>query len=495
MSNNLIRGATGDWEIVIGLEVHAQVTSRSKLFSGASTEFGGEPNAHVSLVDAAMPGMLPVINEECVRQAVRSGLGLNAQINLRSVFDRKNYFYPDLPQGYQISQYKSPIVGEGEVTIELAGGDSATIGIERLHLEQDAGKSLHDQSPSLSFVDLNRSGVALMEIVSKPDIRSSEQAKAYVTKLRSILRYLGTCDGDMEKGSLRADVNVSVRKPGGALGTRCEIKNMNSISFIGQAIEYEARRQIEIIEDGGTIDQETRLFDPNKGETRPMRSKEEAHDYRYFPDPDLLPLEFTQDYVDALRAELPELPDQKKARFVAELGMNEYNAAVLVADKDAADFFEATLAGLDEKAKSLGRPKVAGEVSKWVQGELFGAMNKEGIEVADSPVSPEQMAILLWLMFDNEINGTIAKEILKILWTEGGDPRVIVEKRGMKQVTDLGEIEKVVDGIMAANPDKVAQAKAKPAAIQWFVGQVMKASGGKANPQAVNDLLKSKLGI
>jgi aspartyl-tRNA(Asn)/glutamyl-tRNA(Gln) amidotransferase subunit B len=492
--SKLIKGTTGDWEMVIGLEVHAQVISNSKLFSGASTEFGGEPNSHVSLVDAAMPGMLPVINEECVRQAVRTGLGLNAQINLRSVFDRKNYFYADSPQGYQISQYKSPIVGEGEVVVE-ADGESVTIGIERLHLEQDAGKLLHDQSPTMSLVDLNRCGVALMEIVSKPDIRSSEQAKAYVAKLRSIVRYLGTCDGDMEKGSLRADVNVSVRKPGGLLGTRCEIKNMNSISFIGDAIEYEARRQIDILEDGGAIDQETRLYDPNKGETRSMRSKEEAHDYRYFPDPDLLPLEFSEAFVAELKANLPELPDQKKARFINELGMNEYNAAVLVADKDAADFFEATLSRLDEKAQKLGRPRVAGEVSKWVQGELFGAMNKEGVEVADSPVSPEQMAVLLWLMFDNEINGTIAKEILKILWTEGGDPRVIVETRGLKQVTDLGAIEKLVDDIVSANPDKVAQARAKPQLIGWFVGQVMKSSGGKANPQAVNDLLKSKLGI
>jgi aspartyl-tRNA(Asn)/glutamyl-tRNA(Gln) amidotransferase subunit B len=493
--SKLIKGTTAEWEMVVGLEVHAQVISKSKLFSGASTEFGGEPDSHVSLVDAAMPGMLPVINEECIRQAVRTGLGLKAQINRRSTFDRKNYFYPDSPQGYQISQYKSPIVGEGAVVVELADGESVTIGIERLHLEQDAGKLLHDQSPTMSFVDLNRCGVALMEIVSKPDIRSSEQAKAYVTKLRSILRYLGTCDGDMEKGSLRADVNVSVRKPGGPLGTRCEIKNMNSISFIGDAIEYEARRQIEILEDGGAIDQETRLYDPNKGETRSMRSKEEAHDYRYFPDPDLLPLEFSEAFVAGLKATLPELPDQKKARFIHELGMNEYNAAVLVADKDAADFFEATLARLDEKAEKLGRPRVAGEVSKWVQGELFGAMNREGVDVADSPVSPEQMAILLWLMFDNEINGTIAKEILKILWTEGGDPRVIVETRGMKQVTDLGAIEKVVDDIMSANPDKVAQARAKPQLIGWFVGQVMKSSGGKANPQAVNDLLKSKLGI
>src|SRR6201994_3222499 len=346
---NLIKGATGDWEIVIGMEVHAQVTSNSKLFSGASTAFGGEPNSHVSLVDAAMPGMLPVINEECVRQAVISGLGLNAKINLRSVFDRKNYFYPDAPQGYQISQYKSPIVGEGEVTLELDGGRTATIGIERLHLEQDAGKLLHDRSPTMSYIDFNRSGVALMEIVSKPDIRDAEQAKAYATKLRSILRYLGTCDGDMEKGSLRADVNVSVRKPGAALGTRCEIKNMNSINFIGQAIEYEARRQIEIIEDGGTIDQETRLFDPNKGETRSMRSKEEAHDYRYFPDPDLLPLEFTQAYVDGLKAAVPELPDQKKARFIAEFGLSLYDASVLVAERESAEFYEGALAGLGNR--------------------------------------------------------------------------------------------------------------------------------------------------
>lgn len=487
--SNLIKGATGEWEIVIGLEVHAQVTSHSKLFSGASTEFGGEPNAHVSLVDAAMPGMLPVINEECVRQAVRSGLGLNAQINLRSVFDRKNYFYPDLPQGYQISQYKSPIVGEGEVTIELAGGDSATIGIERLHLEQDAGKSLHDQSPTLSFVDLNRSGVALMEIVSKPDIRSSEQAKAYVTKLRSILRYLGTCDGDMEKGSLRADVNVSVRKPGGALGTRCEIKNMNSISFIGQAIEYEARRQIEIIEDGGTIDQETRLFDPNKGETRPMRSKEEAHDYRYFPDPDLLPLEFTQDYVAGLKASLPELPDQKKARFIAEFGLSPYDASVLVAERESAEFYETVLAGLADKARD---GKLA---ANWVINELFGRLNKEGRDITGSPVSAVQLGAIVDLIGEGTISGKIAKDLFEIVWQEGGDPRALVETRGMKQVTDLGAIEKVVDDIIATNPDKVAQAHAKPQLMGWFVGQVMKSSGGKANPQVVNDLLKSKLGI
>jgi aspartyl-tRNA(Asn)/glutamyl-tRNA(Gln) amidotransferase subunit B len=487
--SNLIKGVSGDWEIVIGLEVHAQVTSRSKLFSGASTEFGGEPNAHVSLVDAAMPGMLPVINEECVRQAVRSGLGLNAQINLRSVFDRKNYFYPDLPQGYQISQYKSPIVGEGEVTIELAGGESATIGIERLHLEQDAGKSLHDQSPTLSYVDLNRSGVALMEIVSKPDIRSSEQAKAYVTKIRSILRYLGTCDGDMEKGSLRADVNVSVRKPGGPLGTRCEIKNMNSISFIGQAIEYEARRQIEIIEDGGAIDQETRLFDPNKGETRPMRSKEEAHDYRYFPDPDLLPLEFSAAYVADLKKGLPELPDQKKARFIAEFGLSPYDASVLVAERESAVFYETVLADLADKARD---GKLA---ANWVINELFGRLNKEGRDITGSPVSAAQLGAIVDLIGEGTISGKIAKDLFEIVWQEGGDPRALVEARGMKQVTDLGAIEKVIDDIMSANPDKVAQAKAKPAAIQWFVGQVMKSSGGKANPQAVNDLLKSKLGI
>lgn len=485
----LIKGQTGDWEVVIGMEVHAQVTSKSKLFSGASTEFGGEPNSQVSLVDAAMPGMLPVINEECVRQAIRSGLGLNAQINLRSVFDRKNYFYPDSPQGYQISQYKSPIVGEGEVVVELDGGKTATIGIERLHLEQDAGKLLHDQSPTMSYVDLNRCGVALMEIVSKPDIRDAEQAKAYVSKLRSILRYLGTCDGDMEKGSLRADVNVSVRKPGEPLGTRCEIKNMNSINFIGQAIEYEARRQIEIIEDGGTIDQETRLFDPNKGETRSMRSKEEAHDYRYFPDPDLLPLEFTQAYVDELKAHLPELPDQKKARFIESLGLSPYDAGVLVAERESAVFYETVLERLADKARD---GKLA---ANWVINELFGRLNKEGHGIADSPVSAAQLAAIVSLIGEGTISGKIAKDLFEIVWTEGGDPRELVESRGMKQVTDLGAIEKVVDDIIAANPDKVAQAKAKPQLAGWFVGQVMKQSGGKANPQAVNDLLKAKLGI
>jgi aspartyl-tRNA(Asn)/glutamyl-tRNA(Gln) amidotransferase subunit B len=488
-SGKLVKGATGDWEVVIGMEVHAQVTSNAKLFSGASTEFGGAPNSHVSLIDAAMPGMLPVINEQCVKQAVRTGLGLNAKINLRSVFDRKNYFYPDLPQGYQISQYKSPIVGEGEVTVELEGGKTATIGIERLHLEQDAGKSLHDQSPMMSFVDLNRSGVALMEIVSKPDIRDAEQAKAYVTKVRSILRYLGTCDGDMEKGSLRADVNVSVRKVGGALGTRCEIKNMNSITFIGQAIEYEARRQIEIIEEGGSIDQETRLFDPNKGETRSMRSKEEAHDYRYFPDPDLLPLEFTDAYVAEIKTSLPELPDHKKARFIAELGLTPYDAGVLVAERESADFFETLLAKLADRARD---GKLA---ANWVINELFGRLNKEGFAIGASPVSAVQLAGIVDLIGEGTISGKIAKDLFEIVWQEGGDPRAIVEARGMKQVTDLSAIEKVVDEIIAANPDKVAQAKAKPQALGWFVGQVMKSSGGKANPQAVNDLLKSKLGV
>ncbi len=488
-TGKLIKGSTGDWEVVIGMEIHAQVTSKSKLFSGASTAFGGDPNTQVSLVDAAMPGMLPVINEECVRQAVRTGLGLNAQINLRSVFDRKNYFYPDLPQGYQISQYKSPIVGEGEVIVELDGGKTATIGIERLHLEQDPAKMQHDKLPSQSLIDLNRCGVALMEIVSKPDIRDAEQAKAYVTKLRSILRYLGTCDGDMEKGSLRADVNVSVRKPGGPLGTRCEIKNLNSINFIGQAVEVEARRQIEIIEDGGKIEQETRLFDPNKGETRSLRSKEEAHDYRYFPDPDLLPLEFTQAYVDDLKAQLPELPDQKKARFVADFALSSYDAGVLVAERESADFYEAVLA-------KLSNPKRDGKVAaNWVINELFGRLNKEGRDIAGSPLSAAQLGAIVDLIGEGTISGKIAKDLFEIVWQEGGDPRAVVEARGMKQVTDLSAIEKVVDEIIAANPDKVEQAKAKPQALGWFVGQVMKSSGGKANPQAVNDLLKSKLGL
>ncbi|MEY9224114.1 aspartyl-tRNA(Asn)/glutamyl-tRNA(Gln) amidotransferase subunit B [Bradyrhizobium ottawaense] len=488
-THKLLKGATGDWEVVIGMEIHAQVTSKSKLFSGASTAFGGEPNTHVSLVDAAMPGMLPVINEECVRQAVRTGLGLNAQINLRSVFDRKNYFYPDLPQGYQISQYKSPVVGEGEVIVDLDGGRTVSIGIERLHLEQDPGKMLHDRSPSLSYIDFNRCGVALMEIVSKPDIRDAEQAKAYVTKLRSIMRYLGTCDGDMEKGSLRADVNVSVRKPGAPLGTRCEIKNMNSITFIGQAIEYEARRQIEILEDGGQIEQETRRFDPNKGETRSMRSKEEAHDYRYFPDPDLLPLEFSQEFVDELKAELPELPDQKKTRFVADLGLSAYDASVLVAERESAVFYETVLDKLSNRARD---GKMA---ANWVINELFGRLNKEGRDITGSPVGAEQLSGIIDLIGEGTISGKIAKDLFEIVWQEGGDPRALVESRGMKQVTDLSAIEKVVDDIIAANPDKAAQVKDKPQSLGWFVGQVMKASGGKANPQSVNDLLKSKLGV
>ncbi|MDA9543663.1 glutamyl-tRNA amidotransferase [Bradyrhizobium sp. CCBAU 45321] len=488
-THKLLKGSTGDWEMVIGMEIHAQVTSNAKLFSGASTAFGGEPNSQVSLVDVAMPGMLPVINEECVRQAVRTGLGLNAQINLRSVFDRKNYFYPDLPQGYQISQYKSPIVGEGEVIIDLDGGKTATIGIERLHLEQDPGKMLHDRSPSLSYIDFNRCGVALMEIVSKPDIRDAEQAKAYVTKLRSIMRYLGTCDGDMEKGSLRADVNVSVRRPGAPLGTRCEIKNMNSIAFIGQAIEYEARRQIEILEDGGEIEQETRRFDPNKGETRSMRSKEEAHDYRYFPDPDLLPLEFGQDFVDALKAKLPELPDQKKARFVADFGLSAYDASVLVAERESALFYETVLDKLASRARD---GKMA---ANWVINELFGRLNKEGRDITASPVNAAQLAAIVDLIGEGTISGKIAKDLFEIVWQEGGDPRALVESRGMKQVTDLSAIEKVVDDIIAANPDKAAQVKDKPQSLGWFVGQVMKASGGKANPQSVNDLLKSKLGV
>jgi aspartyl-tRNA(Asn)/glutamyl-tRNA(Gln) amidotransferase subunit B len=486
--SKLIKGATGDWEVVIGLEVHAQVTSQAKLFSGASTEFGGEPNSHVSLVDAAMPGMLPVINAECVRQAVRTGLGLKAQINLKSVFDRKNYFYPDLPPGYQISQYKSPIVGEGEVLVDMPDGETVRVGIERLHLEQDAGKSLHDQNPSMSLVDLNRAGVALMEIVSKPDLRSADEAKAYVAKLRAILRYLGTCDGDMEKGSLRADVNVSVRKPGTPYNTRCEIKNVNSIRFIGLAVEHEAWRQIGVIEDGGTIVQETRLFDPDKGETRSMRSKEEAHDYRYFPDPDLLPLELAQAEVDELKAHLPELPDEKKSRFMRDHALSAYDADVLVAERDTADYFETLVKGGDK-----GRdPKLA---ANWVINELTGRLNKEGKGVAAAPVSAAQLGSILDLIADGTISGKIAKDVFEIVWSEGGEPRTIVEQRGLKQVTDLSAIEKIVDDIVAKNADKVADAKANPKAIGWFVGQVMKASGGKANPQAVNDLLKRKIGI
>ena len=483
-NSKLIRGASGDWEVVIGLEVHAQVTSQSKLFSGASTAFGGEPNSHVSLVDAAMPGMLPVINAECIKQAVRTGLGLSARVNLKSVFDRKNYFYPDLPPGYQISQYKSPIVGEGEVSVTLADGETVAIGIERLHLEQDAGKSLHDQRHDMSLVDLNRSGVALMEIVSKPDLRSAEEAKAYVGKLRTILRYLGTCDGDMEKGNLRADVNVSVRRPGEPFGTRCEIKNVNSIRFIGQAIEHEARRQIAVREDGGTIEQETRQFDPVRGETRPMRTKEEAHDYRYFPDPDLLPLQLTQAFVDELKAHLPELPDQKKARFMRDYALSVYDADVLVAERGTADFFEDVAKGRDAKA-----------AANWVINELAGRLNKEGAEIAASPVSAAQLGAILDLIAAGTISGKIAKDLFEIVWNEGGDPRALVETRGLSQVSDPAAIAAMVDEIVAKNPDKVVQARSKPAVVGWFVGQVMKASGGKANPGAVNDLLKRRLGL
>jgi aspartyl-tRNA(Asn)/glutamyl-tRNA(Gln) amidotransferase subunit B len=487
---NFIKGATGEWEVIVGMEIHAQVTSRSKLFSGASTAFGGEPNSHVSLVDAAMPGMLPVINEECVAQAVRTGLGLKAKINLRSVFDRKNYFYPDLPQGYQISQYKSPIVGEGVVKVDLTPTESFEVGIERLHLEQDAGKSLHDQSASESFVDLNRSGVALMEIVSKPDMRSADEAKAYVSKLRTILRYLGTCDGNMEQGSLRADVNVSVRRPGAPLGTRCEIKNVNSIRFIGQAIDVEARRQIEILEDGGTIVQETRLFDPSKGETRSMRNKEEAHDYRYFPDPDLLPLEFDQAFVDKLADELPELPDAKRARFIADYGLSPYDASVLVADKETADFFEACVAygGATRDAKA---------VANWINGDVAAFANAQGLAVAQTHLTPAQIAGLVDLIADKTISGKIAKDVLAILISEekDGDPKAIVAARGLTQVTDTSAIETAVDAILAAHPDKVEQAKAKPTMLSWFVGQVMKQTQGRANPQSVNEILKAKLGL
>ncbi|PIP01054.1 Asp-tRNA(Asn)/Glu-tRNA(Gln) amidotransferase subunit GatB [Pleomorphomonas carboxyditropha] len=479
----MIKGATGDWEVIIGLEVHAQVTSNAKLFSGASAVFGAEPNMHVSLVDAAMPGMLPVINEECVAQAIRTGLGLKAAINLYSVFDRKNYFYPDLPQGYQISQYKQPIVGEGKVLLDMPEG-VVEIGIERLHLEQDAGKSIHDQHPTMSFVDLNRSGVALMEIVSKPDLRSSEEVKAYLAKLRTILRYLGTCDGNMEEGSMRADINVSVRKPGEPLGTRCEIKNVNSMRFAAQAVEYEARRQIGIIEDGGEIDQETRLYDPGKGETRSMRSKEEAHDYRYFPDPDLLPLELDPAWVKSLEADLPELPDEKKARFVADYGITPYDAMVLTLERASADYYEQVAKSRDGKA-----------VANFMINELFGRLNKDGKGIETSPVSPAQLGAIVDLIGDGTISGKIAKDLFEIVYTEGGDPKALVEERGLKQVTDTGAIEKAVDEVIAANPDKAEQAKAKPTLSGWFVGQVMKATGGKANPQAVNDLVKRKLGI
>jgi aspartyl-tRNA(Asn)/glutamyl-tRNA(Gln) amidotransferase subunit B len=480
----LLEGATGKWEVVIGMEVHAQVLSKAKLFSGASAAFGAEPNEHVSFVDAAMPGMLPVINKYCVEQAVKTGLGLKAAINKRSIFDRKNYFYPDLPAGYQISQYKHPIVGEGVVIVDMPGGKSFTVGIERLHLEQDAGKSLHDQHPDQSYVDLNRAGVALMEIVSKPDLRSSEEAAAYLKKLRGILRYLGTCDGNMEEGSMRADVNVSVRKPGDKLGTRCEIKNVNSMRFVAAAVEFEARRQIDLIESGETIHQETRLYDSKKNETRSMRSKEEAHDYRYFPDPDLLPLEFDDAFVGRIKASLPELPDDKKDRFMRDYGLSLYDAGVLVAERESAEFYEQVAKGRDAKL-----------AANWVINELFGRLNKEDKTIAESPVSAAAMGSIVSLIGDGTISGKIAKDVFEIAWTEGGDPAQIVEKRGLRQVTDMGAIEAAVDKVIAANPQKVEQAKAKPSLAGWFVGQVMAATGGKANPQAVNEILKKKLGI
>ena len=482
--SKLIRGATAEWEVVVGMEVHAQVISNAKLFSGASASYGGAPNHQVSLVDAAMPGMLPVINRHCIEQAVRTGLGLRARINRRSVFDRKNYFYPDLPQGYQISQYQQPIVGEGLVLVDMPDGETVKVRIERLHLEQDAGKLLHDQHPTMSLVDLNRSGVALMEIVTKPDLRSAEEAKAFLAKLRAILRYLGTCDGNMEEGSLRADVNVSVRRPGGPLNTRCEIKNVNSIRFVGQAVEAESRRQIGVLEDGGTIVQETRLFDPRKAETRSMRSKEEAHDYRYFPDPDLLPLELDQAWIDEIARSLPELPDEKKARFIADYGLSAYDAGVLVAERSAADYFETVALGRDGKA-----------AVNWVVNELFGRLNREGRGIEEAPVGAGQLGTILDLLAEGTISGKIAKDLFDIVWSEGGEPRAIVATRGLAQVTDLGAIEQAVDAVMAANPDKVEQARTKPAVLGWFVGQVMKASGGKANPQAANDILRRKLGL
>ena len=481
----LMEGRTGDWEVVIGLEVHAQVVSEAKLFSGAATAFGAAPNSQVSLVDAAMPGMLPVINEVCVRQAVRTGLGLKARINRYSVFDRKNYFYPDLPQGYQISQYKQPIVGEGTVTVDLADGASRDVGIERLHLEQDAGKSLHDRDPRHSYIDLNRAGVALMEIVSKPDMRSADEAGAYLTKVRAILRYLGTCDGNMEQGSMRADVNVSVRHPGDPLGTRCEIKNVNSIRFVKQAIEYEARRQIEIIEDGGAIALETRLFDPDRGETRTMRSKEEAHDYRYFPDPDLLPLEFSEAFVEELAAALPELPDVKKARFTADYGLSAYDADVLVAERETAAYYEAVVDG--------GRdPKVA---ANWVISELYGRLNRDDKTIAESPVTARQLGGLLGLLADKTISGRIAKDVFDEMFRTGKDPADIVEEKGLKQITDTGAIEAVIDKIIADNPQQTDQYRAGNAKVAgWFTGQAMRATQGKANPQLVNEILRKKLG-
>ena len=491
----VIAGAKHDWELVIGMEIHAQVASNAKLFSGASTAFGSEPNANVAFVDAAMPGMLPVINEFCVEQAVRTGLGLKAQINLVSAFDRKNYFYPDLPQGYQISQLYHPIVGEGEVLVDMGAGVARLVRIERIHLEQDAGKSIHDMDPTLSFVDFNRTGVALMEIVSRPDIRGPEEAAAYVTKLRQILRYLGTCDGNMQNGNLRADVNVSVCRPGqyekyqatqdfSHLGTRCEIKNMNSMRFIQAAIEYEARRQIAILEDGGAVMQETRLYDPDRNETRSMRSKEEAHDYRYFPDPDLLPLEIEQAWVDDIARTMPELPDAKKARFMADFGLTDYDANVLTADLDSSSFFEAVARGRDGKM-----------AANWVINELFGRLNKENRTIADTPLSAAQLGGVIDLIASGEISGKMAKDLFEILWTEGGDPAEVAAARGMKQVTDTGAIEAAVDEIIAANPAQVEKARANPKLAGWFTGQVLKATGGKANPAVVGAMVAAKLGL
>ncbi|MCX8954229.1 Asp-tRNA(Asn)/Glu-tRNA(Gln) amidotransferase subunit GatB [Ruegeria sp. NA] len=488
-----IAGAKHDWELVIGMEVHAQVSSNAKLFSGASTKFGAEPNSNVAFVDAAMPGMLPVINEFCVEQAVRTGLGLKADINLKSAFDRKNYFYPDLPQGYQISQLYHPIVGEGEVLVEMGDGTARMVRIERIHMEQDAGKSIHDMDPHMSFVDLNRTGVCLMEIVSRPDIRGPEEAAAYIAKLRQIMRYLGTCDGNMQNGNLRADVNVSICLPGAYekyqetqdfshLGTRCEIKNMNSMRFIQQAIEVEARRQIAIVEAGGKVEQETRLYDPDKGETRSMRSKEEAHDYRYFPDPDLLPLEIEQAWVDDIAAHLPELPDDKKARFISEFGLTDYDASVLTAEVESAAYFEEVAQGRNGKL-----------AANWVINELFGRLKKEDHDITESPVSPAQLGGIIDLISSDAISGKIAKDLFEIVYTEGGDPAQIVEDRGMKQVTDTGAIEAALDEIIAANPAQVEKAKVNPKLAGWFVGQVMKATGGKANPKAVNDLVSKKL--
>ncbi|MEK9678480.1 MAG: Asp-tRNA(Asn)/Glu-tRNA(Gln) amidotransferase subunit GatB [Rhodospirillaceae bacterium] len=479
----LIQGETGDWEVVIGLEVHAQVVSNAKLFSGAATAFGAEPNTQVSLVDAAMPGMLPVINHVALEQAVRTGFGLNAAINLHSVFERKNYFYPDLPQGYQISQYLQPIVGEGTITLDMPDGPR-DIGVERLHLEQDAGKSLHDQDPKRTFIDLNRAGVALMEIVSKPDLRSPEEAGAYLRKLRAILRYLGTCDGNMEQGSLRCDANVSVRYPGKELRTRAEIKNINSVRFVMQAIEIEAERQIDLYENGGEVVQETRLFDPDRGETRSMRSKEDAHDYRYFPDPDLLPVDLEQSFVDGIKASLPELPDAKKARFVNDYGLSETDAAVLVAEKETALFFEDVAAGRDAKI-----------AANWVIHELFGVLNKDGKEITDSPVSAEALGKLVGLISDDTISNRIAKDVFEEMVANGGDPEAIVEEKGLKQITDTGEIEAAVDQVIADNPEQAQQYReGNPKVGGWLVGQVMKATQGKANPQMVNELLAKKLG-